>query len=215
MTTLANPLLFEVQVEDDATPFVLTLAHVLRLGRQDENILTHLCALADGHIVVGVTVIDTPRKATIIFTRDGASVRHGIAPTHTMQVFVEAHTPFTVHTYEPEASDDDVVYAVSSILNPPLRPWRECAEDFWKQVGHECGMPTQLEVVARGEERLILGEAGASRYEIHAHPRELQRLFSGVDSFYDLVTAGKLQVRGTMPQLSVFAGASWKVQHHG
>jgi hypothetical protein len=49
---------------------------------------------------------------------------------------------------------------------------------------------------------------------VHGTSDALAGVFTGADSFLDEVFAGNLMVRGTLPQLSVMAGASFKVRFH-
>ncbi|AWH90932.1 hypothetical protein [Dietzia lutea] len=215
MTTLSSTAVFEVDVEHDPTPFVLSLGHILRIGRNDQLSLSRLRNLGRENVVAAVTVADTPRKATITFSPGGATVAHGIADEYTTHLVLAPDDLYRIRLSEPEGTDvDELVYDLSAILNPPLKEWPECAEEFWDSVSDDAGLPEQLVVVSSDGQELVLGH-GASTYEIHAHPADLQRLFAGMDSFFDLLFAGKLRVRGTLPQLSAMAGASWKVQYHG
>ncbi|RYE42456.1 MAG: hypothetical protein EOP24_32635 [Hyphomicrobiales bacterium] len=214
MTTLTDTVVFEVDVEHDPTPFVLSLAHILRIGRNDDQSLVRLRNLGRKNVVAAVTVADTPGKATITFSPDGATVAHGIADQYTTHLVLAADDLYRIRASEPEGADDELIYDLSAILNPLLPEWTQCAEDFWDLVSADPGMPAQLVAVSSDGQKLVLGQ-GATTYEIHAHPTDLQRCFAGIDSFFDLLVAGKLQINGTMAQLSVVTGASWKVQQHG
>jgi hypothetical protein len=104
---------------------------------------------------------------------------------------------------------------VSELLRPTLPEWRDAARSFWLATGSDVGMPRSL-VIENSEvegDVLQLGD-GMPRYVIHGSPDRLAGVFTGADSFLDEVFAGSLRVRGTLPQLSVMAGASYKVRFH-
>ncbi len=110
---------------------------------------------------------------------------------------------------------DELVGLVSSLVNPVLPSWSDAAQEFWRTTGTDAGMPATL-VIQNAEQygdELELG-AGLPRYTVHGTPDALAGLFTGADSFLDEVFAGNLKVRGTLPQLSVMAGASFKVRFH-
>jgi hypothetical protein len=115
-----------------------------------------------------------------------------------------------------------VVIGLRSVLEPPLPQWRDAARGFWEFTSGDAGMPGQLVVTCdddpsdagdAGGHELVLG-TGTPRYVISGAAEKLARVFTGTDALLDEVFAGTVAVRGTLPQLSVMAGASLKVRFH-
>ncbi len=111
---------------------------------------------------------------------------------------------------------DDRSDAVSASDLPPMStPWQELATLFWEATSDRKGTPDSLRLVATdASEELVLGSAGAS-YEIHGEAPALAEYLTGQVLLIDLIDAGRIQIRGTLPQLSVMVGNGMAVVPHG
>ncbi|MCW2790868.1 MAG: hypothetical protein JWP56_3171 [Aeromicrobium sp.] len=197
--------------EGDASPLVRLLTRTIRASlEQDPERGT--APLDLGSVVV--TSADDAQVATVTVTDDGIQVASGADPAARAVLTVDI-----AHRLEVVGTDADghdaLVSLVSGLLRPLLPAWQDAAQAFWASTGSDVGMPRTLVVQNAEDERdaLVLGD-GLPRYVVHGPADRLAGLFSGADSFLDEVFAGHLKVRGTLPQLSVMAGASFKVRFH-
>lgn len=201
----------DIQIEDDATPLVRLIGRTLRdsvRAGQANSVLRHLNA------VVALRSHDTPQAATISFARGTIRVSSG--------VFIETDATITVDLnarFAPageQAGADDIVSAVLLALSPPLPDWREAAASFWNATCSMRGMPDVLIAVAahpNGDiEPLVLGE-GDTQYLIAGPPDSLVGIFTGANDLIATLYSGVVGIRGTISQLSVMTGASWKVRY--
>jgi hypothetical protein len=199
-----------VQLEDDPTPLVRVVGRAVRATVQGAD----LSPLTDaGVAVVVVRSKADPQAVTLTFADSGVHVSHGRAALPDLTLVADVNDCFALEGIEGE-HDDRVVETVLSLLRLPLPGWRDAAETFWRLTSSDKGMPQTLVVQPNDQpDALVLGE-GTPRYVISAAPDQLARVFSGAASFLDAVFAGTVQIRGTLPQLSVMAGASNKVRFH-
>ncbi len=111
--------------------------------------------------------------------------------------------------------DTDLAAGVLRALTPPLPEWREAAQRFWDASRCLPGIPDVLIAVTEGPEGLeqaVLGD-GPTQYLIAGAPETLAGVFSGADDLVAVLSSGALGIQGTMSQLSVMVGASWKVRY--
>jgi hypothetical protein len=204
-----------IVVEDDPTPFILSLAHVLRLSageEKNEDILTRL-----GRSLAQVSVQSGTKTATLSFERNRVAVAQGMAAAPRCVVVLDSGQPKQFLECSPLAGldEDEFVYALCALFLPTVPDWESAAREFWTLTADSPGMPDCLTITSTEGTSLILGEGAGVGYQLHSDPVTLARVFAGLDPFLDQVVAGSLYVRGTMPQLSVMTGAFWKVQFHG
>lgn len=199
----------EIRIEDDASPIVRLIGRTLRDSLRTRYAMNDLTRTSG---TVAVMSHETPQSATITFSKTGIDVSGG--------VFVEPDAIVTVDLngrFAPAADavgDVDLAAGVLHALTPPVPDWREAAQRFWQLTRDLPGMPDQLVVVTEGPnglEQAVLGE-GESQYLIASSPEYLAGIFSGADDFLAVLAAGALGVQGSMSQLSVMTGASWKVR---
>jgi hypothetical protein len=198
-----------VRIEDDATPIVRLIGRTLRdAARAGHAVPTR--EKASG--TVAVRSHDTPQAATISFSEAGIEVTSGVLPGADATITVDLHGRFAP-TAEP-SGDVDLAAAVLSALQPPLPEWRVAAEHFWNVARSVPGIPDVLVAVTEGPEGLeqvVLGE-GTTHYLVAGAPDTLAGVFSGADDLFAVLSAGLLGIQGTLSQLSVMTGASWKVR---
>lgn len=199
----------EISTEDDATPIVRligrTLRDSLRLGYARAE-LTRTSG------TVAVMSHDTPQSATIAFGPVGIEVSSGVLVEPDAVVTVNLNARFAPAAEA--VGDIDLAAGVLHALTPPLPAWRDGARRFWELTRSLPGMPEKLVVVTEGPdglEQLVLGE-GTSQYLLASDPDSLAGIFSGADDLVAVLSSGALGLQGTMSQLSVMAGASWKVR---
>lgn len=201
----------DVRIEDDAIPIVRligrTLRDSLRAGHAVEEI-ENLKA------VVALRSHDTPQAATIVFADGTIDVSSGAPEQADATLTVNLNARFALAGDQVGA--DGVISAVLLALTPPLVDWREAAASFWTTARSMRGIPDVLVAIAAepdgGIEPLVLGE-GDSQYLIAGPPDVLAGVFTGADDFVAALFSGVVGIRGTLSQLSVMTGASWKVRY--
>lgn len=201
----------DVRIEDDASPIVRLIGRTIR----DTVRAGHaLAAMRELHAVVAVRSHDTPQAATIAFGGDVIAVSGGVFGEPDATITVDLNRRFAA-VGEPVGADE-VVSAALLALTPPVAEWREAATSFWNLTRSMRGMPGMLIAVAAmpdgNIEPLVLGE-GDTQYLIAGPPDALAGIFSGIDDLIATLYSGVLGIRGTFSQLSVMAGASWKVRY--
>ncbi|MFI5500732.1 hypothetical protein ACIA5E_16865 [Nocardia asteroides] len=199
-----------IRLEDDASPIVRLIGRALR----DSARAGHARAtLERSHAVVALRSHDTPQAATMVFAGGVVTVSSGVFVEPDVTVTVDLNARFA-QVGEP-AGDAALAAAVVDALNPPVPDWHEAAANFWAAARSVRGIPDVLVAVAADEagkvEPLVLGE-GETQYLIAGPPEVLAGIFSGADDLLAVLTTGVIGLRGTMSQLSVLAGASWKVR---
>lgn len=201
-----------VQIEEDASPIVRLIGRTLRDSLRAGHAVEELQNLKT---VVTLRSHDTPQAATLVFSRGVVEVSSGVAdqPDATT-VVVNLNARFA--PAGDHVGPDHVVSAVLLALTPPLPDWREAAASFWSATRSLRGIPDVLIAVAAhadgGIEPLVLGE-GESQYLIAGPPDALAGIFTGADDLIATLFSGVIGIRGTLSQLSVLTGASWKVRY--
>lgn len=197
--------------EPDATPLVRLLTRTIRtslLQRPD---------LVPTSSRLGVVVIKSAADSQVAsIDLDDSEIRviSGAMPGAHAVLTLDLARRLQVIDVDADGHDE-LVDLVSTLLIPALPSWSDAAQEFWRTTGADVGMPGTL-VIQNADQLgdvLELG-AGLPRYTVHGTSDALAGLFTGADSFLDEVFAGNLMVRGTLPQLSVMAGASFKVRFH-
>ncbi|MEU9852278.1 hypothetical protein [Streptomyces sp. NPDC047974] len=198
----------DVRIEDDATPLVRLIGRTLRDSARAGHALPVLRRSAG---TVAIRSHDTPQAATITFG-DGVSVSSGVLvePDATITVDLNARfAPVAAPSGDAELAADALL-----ALSPPVPDWQTAATHFWSAARSVPGIPDVLIAVTEGPdglEQLVLGE-GATHYLIAGAPEVLAGVFSGADDLLAVLSTGALGIQGTMSQLSVMVGASWKVR---
>jgi hypothetical protein len=207
---MTEPLI-AVASEADATPLVKLLTRTIRtsLEQQPDTVTPPL----DLGLVVVRSAHDA-QVATVIVSDDGIRVVSGADPAAGAVLTVDIPRRLAIVGTEADGHET-LVHVVSGLLRPSLPVWQDAARDFWLATSSDTGMPQTLVVMNSDVDGdvLHLGE-GLPRYVVHGSSDCLAGVFTGADSFLDEVFAGNLRVRGTLPQLSVMASASYKVRFH-
>jgi hypothetical protein len=197
--------------EPDATPLVRLLTRTIRTSLHQRPDLVG--TFSDHGIVVIKSSADA-QVASVEVDDEEIRVISGANPGANAVLTVDLTRRLEVVEFSAEGHHG-LVAMISALIMPALPPWSDAAHEFWRTTGPDAGMPGTL-VIQNAEQDgdvLELG-AGLPRYIVSGTPDALAGLFTGADSFLAEVYAGNLKVRGTLPQLSVMAGASFKVRFH-
>ncbi|MDI2030588.1 hypothetical protein QFW96_18285 [Saccharopolyspora sp. TS4A08] len=200
----------EVRTEDDASPIVRLIGRTLR----DSNRVGHAFeTLRRSTGAVAICSHDTPQSATIAFGDNGIDVSSGVFTAPDVTLTVDLNARFAP-IGEP-AGDADLAAGILTALSPPLPDWRAAAQRFWETARSMPGIPDVLIAVTEGPdgvEQAVVGN-GNTQYLIAGDPDTLAGVFSGADDLVAVLSSGLLGIQGTLSQLSVMVGASWKVRY--
>lgn len=199
-----------IRIEDDATPLVRLIGRTLRDSARAGHALPVLHKAA---ATVAIRSHDTPQAATITFGGGVVAVSSGVPAEPDAAITVDLNARFA----PAEAPSGDAEFAADVLfaLSPPVPGWQAAAEHFWTAARSVPGIPDVLVAVTEGPEGLeqvVLGE-GSTQYLIAGAPETLAGVFSGADDLLAVLSTGVLGVQGTLSQLSVMVGASWKVRY--
>ncbi|MCT4353345.1 hypothetical protein M5362_09420 [Streptomyces sp. Je 1-79] len=199
-----------IRIEDDATPLVRLIGRTLRDSARAGHALPLLRKAA---ATVAIRSHDTPQAATITFGGGVVAVSSGAPAEPDAAITVDLNARFA----PADAPSGDAEFAADVLfaLSPPVPGWQAAAEHFWTAARSVPGIPDVLVAVTEGPEGLeqvVLGE-GTTQYLIAGAPEALAGVFSGADDLLAVLSTGVLGVQGTLSQLSVMVGASWKVRY--
>ncbi|MFM9372992.1 hypothetical protein [Streptomyces sp. Da 82-17] len=200
----------DIRIEEDATPIVRLLGRTLRDSVRAGHALP---ALRKSAVTVVIRSHDTPQAATLTFGGGVVEVASGAAAAPDAAVTVDLNGRFA--PAQPPSGDGELAADVLLALAPPVPDWQAAAEHFWTATRSVPGIPDVLVAVTEGPdglEQVVLGE-GATQYLIAGAPETLAGVFSGADDLLAVLSTGVLGVQGTLSQLSVMVGASWKVRY--
>lgn len=204
-----EPVKVDIRIEDDASPIVRLIGRTLRDSARAGHVFA---ALQERGVTAGIRSHDTPQAATIAFVADGIDVSSGVLAEPDVTLTVDLNARFA--QAGDIAGDADLAAAVLAALSPPLPGWREAAQRFWEVSRSMPGIPDVLIAVTEGPdglEQAVIG-AGTTQYLIAGDPDTLAGVFSGADDLIAVLSKGVLGIQGTLSQLSVMVGASWKVR---
>lgn len=210
MRATAGAARVDIRIEDDASPVVRLIGRTLRDSARAGYAMDELTRTTGA---VAVRSHDTPQAATVAFGPTGIDISGGVLVEPDAVVTVDLNRRFAPAAET--VGDPELAAGVLHALTPPLPEWREGADRFWELTRSLPGMPEMVVVVTEGPdgvEQHVLGE-GASQYLIASDPDSLAGIFSGADDLVAVLSTGALGLQGTMSQLSVMAGASWKVRY--
>ncbi|MER7516497.1 hypothetical protein [Streptomyces sp. NPDC126499] len=206
----AAALPIDVRIEDDATPLVRLIGRTLRDSARAGHALA---ALRKPAATVAIRSHDTPQAATITFGGGVVEVSSGVTTEADATITVDLNARFA--PAEAPSGDAELAADALSALSPPVPDWQAAAEHFWTAARSVPGIPDVLVAVTEGPdglEQVVLGE-GTTHYLIAGAPETLAGVFSGTDDLLAVLSTGALGVQGTLSQLSVMVGASWKVRY--
>lgn len=204
----------DIRIEDDASPIVRligrTIADSIRANRADSFV-----EAVEG--TFAVRSHDTPQTATVSISNGVVAVSSGVLVDPDVTLVVDLNGRFAL-VGAPVVADGhgDLAAAALGLLSPPLPDWRVAAETFWAAARVVPGIPDVLVAIADGPDglsELVVGE-GDTQYVIAGAPDGLAGIFSGADDLIAALSTGLIGVRGTLSQLSVMVGASWKVRYN-
>ncbi|WP_263247313.1 hypothetical protein [Saccharopolyspora rosea] len=204
-----EPAEVDIRIEDDASPIVRLIGRTLRDSARAGYAFA---PLQERGVTAGIRSHDTPQAATISFAPDGIQVSSGVLVEPDVTLTVDLNARFAP-AGDP-TGDADLAAGVLAALSPPLPDWREAAQRFWEVSRSMPGIPDVLVAVTEGPEGLeqVVVGAGTTRYLIAGAPDTLAGVFSGADDLIAVLSSGALGIQGTLSQLSVMVGASWKVR---
>ncbi|WP_406864227.1 hypothetical protein ABZO31_28825 [Streptomyces sp. HUAS MG47] len=205
-----SALAVDVRIEDDASPLVRLIGRTLRDSARAGHALPTLRKAA---ATVAIRSHDTPQAATIALGGGVIEVSSGLPAEPDAAVTVDLNARFA--PAEAPSGDAELAADVLLALTPPVPEWQAAAEHFWTSARSVPGIPDVLIAVTEGPdgvEQVVLGE-GTTQYLIAGEPQTLAGVFSGADDLLAVLSTGELGVLGTLSQLSVMVGASWKVRY--
>ena len=199
-----------LKIEDDPPPVVRALANDLT-GRLEEPAFAEATKRVRG--AVSLRDSRTPQAATIRIDDRGVALSHGFDETADLHATVVL--PGIV---EPELEGGEqhpeLARWLKALLSAPPPEWPEAGERFWSVLSRMEGAPAALRVVdlETGSDRRY-GSPDAPAYEVHGRPDDLAAVFCGRDPVVDAAFEGRIFVRGSFPELSVLAGAGFRVRY--
>jgi hypothetical protein len=201
--------MMNITTEDDPTPLVMFIARTLRESQCHPELAEIAASL---HGTFALSSVEDPQAATLSFGGGGVHVVHGADPAanHRSDLNIAAPLGF------PSDGLDPSLAKLQKLLQPDLAPWPDLARAFWNLTSGDPGMPARLNITCTVDpiETLVLG-VGEPSYGISGERAQLQRLFFGTDDILTAAFAGAIGIEGTLPQLSVMTGASWKARFEG
>jgi hypothetical protein len=209
MTTEADLSRVTVVIEDDATPFVRTVARAIRSALRQGAPFT--ADAAGGRRVVVISAKDDPQAATCVLADGRVEITHGAAADPDATALVDVYD--LAVDVDASIGDSSLINTVAGLLNStPSEDWHTAALEFWARTSESPGMPGELVLeCASTHERLVLG-AGLPTYRLVAEGVDLSRLCTGTVGFLEALGAGAVAIQGTLPQLSVMSGAFNKMR---
>ncbi|MFE3960725.1 hypothetical protein ACFXPS_41930 [Nocardia sp. NPDC059091] len=202
----------DIRIEDDASPIVRLIGRTIA----DAVRANHVDSVSEGLAgTVAVRSHDTPQAATISLSNGVITVSSGVFVEPDVTLTVDLNARFTQVGTPVVAADGDLAATVLALLSPRLPDWRVAAETFWAAARSVPGIPDVLVAMAEGPDglaELVVGE-GDTQYVIVGTQEGLAGIFSGADDLIVALSTGQIGVRGTLSQLSVLIGASWKVRY--
>ncbi|YCH09103.1 hypothetical protein ACTAQJ_05855 [Arthrobacter sp. alpha11c] len=201
-----------VRIEEDASPIVRligrTITDSIRASRE--------ASLVEGvEGTIAVRSHDTPQAATISISNGVIAVSSGVFVEPDVTLVVDLNGRFAPVGGPVVEGQHHLTATAFELLSPPLPDWRVAAEEFWAATRLIPGIPDVLVAVSDGPDglsELVVGE-GDTQYVIAGSPDGLAGIFSGADDLIAALSTGLIGVRGTLSQLSVMVGASWKVRY--
>ncbi|MGW1927767.1 hypothetical protein [Streptomyces sp. NPDC001919] len=200
----------DVRIEDDATPLVRLIGRTLRDSVRAGHALP---VLRNPATTVAIRSHETPQAATITFGGGVVEVSSGVRVEPDAAITVDLNARFA--PVDAPSGNAELAADALLALSPPVPDWQSAAEHFWTAARSVPGIPDVLIAVTEGPEGLeqvVLGE-GATHYLIAGAPEALAGVFSGADDLLAVLSTGALGIQGTLSQLSVMVGASWKVRY--
>lgn len=199
-----------VTVEDDPTPLVRVAARLVRLAllHAEAEALTQV---GRTRATVTITSRADAQALTCTFGPRSIHLRHGAVTDADASLVVDVAEGLALDS-EASTGDGALLELLDRLLHPPVPNWRDAAQSFWDRTGSDRGMPHELVVHCTDDDtQIVLGD-GAPTYTLSATGEDLARVLSGAAPLLDSVFSGAVAIRGTLPQLSVMAGASNKVR---
>lgn len=197
-------------IEDDATPFVRVVARAMRLALAAADVESVAEAGRAGS-TVAVSSRDDAQALTCTFAPGTVELCHGVTADVDATLVVDIGADLT-RDGEKSIGDSQLLNLVDALLHPPIPDWREAAQAFWRRTQGDPGMPHELVLHCTDEDEYLVLGAGSPTYTMSARGSDLARVLSGTAPLLESVFSGTLAIRGSLPQLSVMAGASNKVR---
>lgn len=211
MTEPTPSLVPAVVPEPDATPLVRLLTRTIRSSLTQRP---DLLSASTDHGVVVIKASADAQVASAEVNAEGVRVASGAHPDAEAVLTIDLARRLEITETSAEGHED-LIATLSALLKPALPSWNDAAQGFWRSTSGDAGMPSTLVIQNADQEGDVLElGSGLPSYTVYGTADVLAGLFSGTDTFLDQVYAGNLKVRGTLPQLSVMAGASNKVRFH-
>jgi hypothetical protein len=200
----------DLRVEEDPPPVVRALARDLASRLSDRGFSEATAGLVG---TVSLRDAATPQAATIRLRGDSIALVHGEGGTADIHATVSLGEPG-----EPEldgaTEHPELAEWLRALLAPERVGWEEAAAGFWQALHEMAGAPGALRVVEleSGAERRF-GSPEGYAYELHGRSEELAAVMTGRVPVVDAAFTGRVFVRGSFAELSVLAGAGFRVRY--
>jgi hypothetical protein len=200
----------ELRVEEDPPPVVRALE-----GDLAERLADPAFAEATRHLRGAVSLRDatTPQSATIRLTGSGIALAHGSsgdAEIHATVALGDSGEP----RIEGAAEHPELAEWLRALLSRPPIDWPQAAAEFWSALAGMGGAPAALRVVElETHEERRFGSRDGRAYEVHGPADDLVDVLSGRVPLVHAAFAGTVFVRGSFAELSVLAGAGFRVRY--
>ena len=202
----------KLRVEPDPPPVVRALVRDLAVRLADAEF-----AAATGDLRGTVSVRDagTPQAATISLGDGAIAISHGPSEAATLAATVELANPGETLIAD-EADHPQLAAWLRVLLDRPPTDWPRAAEEFWTELAGMDGAPAALLVVELGsDEERRYGAPDGRACELHGGANGLADVLSGRVPVVDAAFAGTVFVRATFAELSLLAGAGFRVRYGG
>lgn len=196
-----------ISIEEDPTPLARAIAVELGRRLEDPEFAASTSKLRGS---VAVRVGPGPEAATIELG-DGLYVGHGEGGS-AVTATLDRYGRWDGGPIPGEEEHPDLARWLRDLTAPPPSSWRDAAARLWAELGPAPGAPPALLVIELDSgERERFGDDGRA-YEIRARAEPLLALLEGRSSLLEEASAGRVQILGSFPEISVISGACARIR---
>ncbi|HZT64323.1 MAG TPA: hypothetical protein VFA11_00900 [Acidimicrobiales bacterium] len=197
-------------LEDDAPPVVKGVGATLKRAAAHPKLSRRLARMKG---VLALKSSQDPQSVTVRFRRGTVELGRGVAKDAGVVITLDWNNMSGPHAPKPKvkgvARHPLFALGVASVLEPPLRSWREEAAAFWEFAKDWPRMPASLRVVCTDDgSEAQFGQPGEPEYEVHGSADNLKSVFSGNSILGEDYLNGKVFAVGSFEHGSVLTGRS-------
>jgi hypothetical protein len=186
-----------ITIEDDPTPLVLMLATTLR-----RSVAARPKMAAGVRGIAAVCSMNDAQAVTFRLDRGDISIEHGKAADAGLVITIDLGLDGLPGAPPPKVvgalRHPRLALAMSKLLDPPLPPWQESVEVFWRAARDRPHMPTGLTVTDGDGMVHSVGEADGDEYLLYGPADRLAKVFVGSAFVLEEVGEGRMHGRGAM-----------------